>query len=125
MYLKKFMSFIWHTRKPPSCPSTFQVKARLKILLPEKSYSFLKPHDFTLTNAFFRYFQWLIIYCKQRGLSTRGVRYRMMTCIEMDMFCFHHHHHPYHHRISFIKMLFQGAVQKSCNKITLDYKYSY
>ena len=29
MYLKKFMSFIWHTRKPPSCPSTFQVKARL------------------------------------------------------------------------------------------------
>ena len=49
-------------------------------------------HDFTVTNAFFRYFQWLLIYCKQRGLSTRGVRYKMMTCIEMDMFCFHHHH---------------------------------
>ena len=30
----------------------------------------------------------------------------------------------FNHGISLIKMLFQRAVQKSCNKITLD-KYSY
>lgn len=31
----------------------------------------------------------------------------------------HHHHSLFNHGISFIKMLIQRAVQKSCNIITL------